>query len=363
MLTLKNQEKNIDRLLLIVVFILVAFGLLMIFESSSVTAFRDFGDKFYYVRQQLVWAVIGFIVMVFFSIYDYHKYEKMSPILFGITFVLLVLVLIPGIGTRILGAKRWLNILGINLQPAELAKITFVIYLSSFFSKKNSFMVFLAILSLTIGLVMLEPDLGTTVVLATSGFCVYFASGASLVSLGVLTISGFLSGLGLILSSAYRKERLMTFLNMGHDPLGSSYHIRQVLLALGSGGLWGLGVGASRQKFEYLPEAMTDSIFAIIAEEFGFIGSTLVILLLFFIVIRGFMIAKNAPDKFGQLLAIGISSWFGIQILVNLASQVALVPLTGIPLLLISYGGSSLVITMMAVGILLNISRHCVKNR
>lgn len=363
MLTLKNQEKYIDRLLLIVVFILVTFGLLMIFESSSVTAFRDFGDKFYYVRQQFIWAVIGLGAMILLSFYDYHKYEKVSSILFGFTFVLLILVLIPGIGTKILGARRWLNIAGLSLQPAELAKITFVLYLSSFFSKRNSLFVFLTTLVITSFLVMLEPDLGTTVVLVTSGFCVYFASGASLISLGILTIGGLLSGLGLILSSAYRKERLLTFLNMGRDPLGSSYHIRQVLLALGAGGLWGLGVGASRQKFEYLPEAMTDSIFAIIAEEFGFLGSTLIILLLFYVVIRGFIIAKGAPDKFGQLLAIGISSWFGIQILVNLASQVALVPLTGIPLLFISYGGSSLVITMMAVGILLNISRHCVKSR
>lgn len=362
MFNLKNQN-NIDKLLLIIVVALVAFGLLMIFESSSVTAFRDFADKFYYVRQQLMWAILGLFLMVFFSFYDYHKFEKASSMLFGITFLLLVLVLIPGIGTRILGAKRWLNIFGMSLQPAELAKMTFVLYLSSYFSQKKSFVFFTAILLLTTALVMLEPDLGTTVVLVTSGFCVYFASGSSLVSLGILAIGGFFSGIGLIFSSAYRKERLVTFLNMGHDPLGSSYHIRQVLLALGSGGLWGVGIGASRQKFEYLPEAMTDSIFAIIAEEFGFIGSTFVILLLFFVVVRGFIIAKNAPDKFGQLLAVGISSWFGIQILVNLASQVALVPLTGIPLLFISYGGSSLVITMMAVGILLNISRQSVKVR
>lgn len=363
MLTLKNQEKNIDRVLLISTFLLVIFGLLMIFESSSVTAFRDFGDKFYFVRQQFLWSLIGFTVMIFFSRYDYRKYEKISPFLFASTLFLLILVLLPGVGTRILGAKRWLNLGGFSLQPAELTKITFILYLSAFFAKKKSFFLFLGLLILTSVLVMLEPDLGTTVVLVTSGFCVYFSSGASLVSLAAIAVGGFLSGIALIFSSEYRRERLLTFLNLGHDPLGSSYHIRQVLLALGSGGLWGVGIGASRQKFEYLPEAMTDSIFAIIAEEFGFFGATVVILFLFFIVLRAFLIAKNAPDRYGQLLAIGIASWFGVQILVNLASQVALVPLTGIPLLFISYGGSSLVITMVAVGILLNISRQSGKNR
>jgi len=210
---------------------------------------------------------------------------------------------------------------------------------------------------------MMEPDLGTTVVIITSGLVVYFASGASLITLLGFLILGLLGGLGLILSSPYRKGRLLTFFNPGRDPLGESYHIRQVLLALGSGGLWGLGLGQSRQKYEYLPAVMSDSIFAVIAEELGFIGGALILLAFLLIVWRGLKIGLGAPDRFGQLLAVGITAWISLQALINLAAMVALIPFTGIPLPFISYGGSSLVVALAGMGILVNISKYRVVKR
>ena len=358
MVVLKKQEKKLDQTLLILTIIATIFGLIMVFDSSSVTAIRDFADKFYYARQQIIWVIIGLVGLIFASKLDYHKLEKLASPFFLFNLFLLVIVLIPGIGVKVMGARRWLNILGVSIQPAELIKLSFIIYLAAFLTKKRPFLYFVVILSMLVSLVMMEPDLGTTIIVVTTSLTVYFVSGINLGYFLFLGSLGMVSGLLLILSSGYRKERLMTFLDMGKDPLGASYHIRQVLLALGAGGLWGLGLGASRQKFSYLPEAMTDSIFAIIAEELGFIGAVAVLVLLFCIVWRGFAIALKAPDSFGQFLGVGIASSIGIQILVNIASQVALVPLTGVPLPFISYGGSSLIVVLSGIGILLNISKH-----
>ncbi|MFZ5844868.1 MAG: FtsW/RodA/SpoVE family cell cycle protein, partial [Patescibacteria group bacterium] len=214
------------------------------------------------------------------------------------------------------------------------------------------------LLAMVVGLVIAEPDLGTAVVIIATAVVLYFLSGAPIPHLLVLV--PLLVGGVVILAviSPYRLSRLVTFLNPESDPLGSSYQIRQALLGLGSGGFWGVGIGKSRQKFEYLPEANTDSIFAIIGEEVGFLGATLLILLFWLLVWRGFRIGRMAPDQFGRLLALGISSWIGIQTAINLAANVALVPLTGIPLPLISYGGSSLIVVLAALGIVANISRH-----
>lgn len=268
------------------------------------------------------------------------------------------LVLIPGLGTKVLGAQRWLSLGIFRFQPAELAKLAFVLYLAAFMSQKKSLWPFLILLTVLIGLTIAEPDLGTAVIIAATGLVVYFASGAPLIWIGLIGIIGLIGGLGLIFSSTYRKERILTFINPARDPLGASYHIHQILLALGSGGLLGLGLGQSRQKYEYLPAAATDSIFAIIAEELGFVGAVGVVIIFLLLIWRGFKIAKEAPDKFGSLLATGIISWIGFQTLINLSAIVALVPLTGVPLPFISYGGSSLVLIMTASGILVNISKQ-----
>lgn len=362
MTTLKPQTKRIDILLFYLIVVLTIFGVLMIFEASSITAFQDFGDKYYYIRQQIVWIVLGFIALLTFSRIDYHAFKKVSPILLLATFVFLILVLIPGFGVKLLGARRWINLGFFGFQPAELAKLTLVIYLSSLFASKPKFLPFVTVLGLLIFLMLLEPDLGTAVIISITGFILYFSSGASLLSLIGFLSGGLIGGITLIISSSYRRARLLTFLDPDRDPLGSSYHLHQILLALGSGGLFGVGIGASRQKYAYLPEATTDSIFAVIAEEFGFIGALVLISIFLIIIWRGLKIAMEAPERFGQLLAAGITSWIGIQTVVNLAAMVSLIPLTGVPLPFVSYGGSSLVINLIGIGILLNISKQVMRS-
>ncbi len=361
MVFLKSQIAKIDKLLLGLVLFLTLFGILMIYEASSITALRDFKDSFFYVKQQSLGFLVGLFFLFLTSKFDYRKFRKLAPFLMICSILTLILVLIPGIGIKVLGARRWMSLGLFNFQPAELTKIIFILYLSSIFSEKPRFPSFLLVSAIISLLIMLEPDLGTTVILIVSGIFLYFVAGASFLNILILGVSGILGGIFLIFLSPYRKERLLTFFDINRDPFGASYHIKQVLLSFGVGGLFGVGLGASRQKYEYLPEAMTDSIFAIIGEELGFIGCVVLIFIFLGIIYRGLKIANSAPDRFGQLLAVGISSWLGIQFLVNLASQVALIPLTGIPLPFISYGSSSLVVALTGVGILLNISKQGVK--
>lgn len=354
---LKSQTQQIDKLLLFTTLFLVIFGLIMILNVSIVEATRAFGDKFFFVRKQALWAVVGIAGMFLLSKTPYRIFEKFGIVIFIGAVFLLIGVLVPGVGTSVLGARRWIEIGPLVVQPSEFAKLALVIYLSLLLSKQRPLLSFLLPVGLVTGLVMLQPDLGTAVIIGTVALALYFASGASLVYFLMLVPVVSAAGLLLILTSPYRKARLLTFLNPNSDPLGASYHIRQVLIALGSGGLFGLGLGQSRQKYLFLPEPTTDSIFAIIAEELGFAGSALILGLLLFFVWRGFLIAMNTSDSFGRLLALGITSWIGVQAFVNLAAMVAVVPLTGVPLPFLSYGGSSLITVLLGVGILLNISR------
>ena len=355
---LKNPLNKPDWLIIGLTLGLTIFGIIMVGNVSVLKAYQDFGDKFHYLRLQIYWALLGIGAFFVTSLLNYNFWKKVAIPLIIFSLITLILVLIPGIGTQALGARRWLGFGFFSFQPAELAKLSFIFYLSSFFSKKKNIWPFLAILGILVGLIMLEPDLGTTVVLAATGLSIYFISGAPIFAIGLIALFSILSGIGLIITSPYRKERLLTFFDPSRDPLGASYHIRQVLIAIGSGGLFGVGLGQSRQKYEYLPEVTTDSIFAIIAEETGFIGGVIILGLFLLLVWRGFRIAKEASDEFGKLLAVGITSWIGFQALINLCSMVALVPLTGIPLPFISYGGSSLVLSLVAMGILVNISKQ-----
>lgn len=355
---LKSSSSRPDIFLISLVFVLTIFGIIMVGNASVVEAYRDFGDKFYYLRLQLQWAGLGLFAFLVALNFPYRRLKSFALPLLIFNFLALIAVLIPGIGIKVLGAKRWLGFGGFRFQPAELAKLTFLIWTAAFLSNKKKFLPFLVFLGLLVGLIMLEPDLGTTIIISASSFMVYFASGAPIWEILFLAVGGFLTGAGLIFSSSYRKERFLTFLNPTRDPLGSSYHIRQILIALGSGGITGLGLGQSRQKYEYIPAVTTDSIFAVIAEETGFLGSCAIIFAFLLLIWRGFRIVKQAPDEFSRLLALGIISWIGIQALVNLSAMVALVPLTGVPLPFISYGGSSLVLALGGVGLLANISRY-----
>jgi len=348
-----------DWILIGTVIVLSAFGLLMVYDSSVAIAIRDFGNQYYYLREQFKWVILGYIVFSITSMIDYRIYRKLAfPMLIGTLFLLLV-VFIPGVGIKALGAKRWINFGFTVLQPAELAKLTMVIYLSAWFStkEKGRLSSFLILMGMVSGLIILEPDLGTTLILLATGVTMYFFSGAPLMQFVLMIPVLILGVLGLAIASPYRFRRLTTFFNPENDPLGASYHIRQAIIALGSGGLFGVGIGKSRQKYEYLPEANTDSIFAIIGEEIGFIGVLMLIALFIVLIWRGFRIARLQQDIFGRYLALGITSWIAFQVVMNIAAMVALIPLTGVPLPLLSYGGSSLIIILAGLGILVNISK------
>ena len=356
---LHQQRKGIDLPLLISILILVIFGLIMVYDSSVVQALRDFKDSYYYIRQQLIWVSIGFASMIFFIQFDYKRFKNFSSFLLLVSFLLLIAVFIPNLGISGGGAHRWLRLGPITIQPAEIIKLTSVIFLAAISQKKTRLIPFLVLcLAVTIVTAILQKDLGSTIVFLATTSILYFGSGAPLwqflVSLPIVIISFFL----LIFTSSYRSKRILAFLNPFSDPQGYTYHISQVLIALGSGGLFGLGLGHSRQKFAYIPEVTTDSIFAIIGEELGFVGASLVVILFTVLILRGLRIAKNCQDNFGKILALGITSWLGIQVIINLSSMTALLPLTGVPLPFISYGGSALVANLTAVGILLNISKQ-----
>lgn len=361
--------KKIDVVLLFTIIGMTIFGLLMIYNASSVIAFRDFqGDKYHYIKDQLLWATLGMGAMTFFTLFSYKNLYTLSLPLLFVTMGLLIAVFIPGLGAgSILGAHRWINLGVTTLQPAELVKLFLAIYLAAWFShkEKGRLPAFLLLIGFIIFLVMMQPDLGTATIILFEALVLYFLSGGEviyfLICAPVVAIGGFI----LVKLEPYRAARLTTFLNMQKAlEVGAQasdaglWHIRQILIALGSGGIFGVGLGNSLQKYAYLPENVTDSIFPIIAEELGFVGSLVLIILCMVIIWRGFLIASRTKDEFGKLLASGIISFLGIQMVINLGAMTALFPLTGVPLPFISYGGSALVVDMASVGILLNISRH-----
>jgi len=357
---LSNAMRKVDFFLLLTVLALSIFGLFIIYDASSFVAFRDFADKAHYLKEQFFWIILGVIAMGIFSILDYHKLYNLALPILAISFVLLLLVFVPGIGLNLLGARRWIDFKFVTLQPTEFTKLALAIYLSAWFSnkEKGTFWAFCLLVGSILSLVMLQPDMGTAGIIMAEALAIFFLSGASLSYFFVLVPSVFLIGMVLIKLAPYRANRLATFLNFNQSPDTYSYHVRQILIALGSGGLTGVGLGNSLQKYAYLPENTTDSIFAIIGEEVGFIGATLIIILFMIAIWRGFHIAIHAKDTFGRLLAGGITTFLAAQVLVNLAAQTALLPLTGVPLPFVSYGGSALIMNLTSVGILLNISRQ-----
>jgi len=355
---LKKQSNNLDKKLLILALLLTVLGLIAVADASAPTALASFGDELFFVKQQAIWAAIGVVLLLIISRVHYTIWEKLAVPIFVFGIATLILVLIPQLGAQLLGARRWLVVGPVSFQPSEFAKLALVIYLAKVASKNKGLLSYLFPIGIVAGLVMLQPDFGTTVVIAAIGLAQMFLAGVSLLRVGGVMVLTGVTGFILIIFSEYRKARLLTFLEQTADPLGTGYHIRQILLALGAGGLFGVGLGQSRQKYLFLPEATTDSIFAVIAEEVGFIGGTAIIVLFAYFAYRGLLIVKNAPDSFSKILSAGIVAWIGSQVWLNIASQVALVPITGIPLPFFSYGGSSFTSVLIATGILLNISRY-----
>lgn len=333
------------------------FGLVAIYDASVIDAFKTFGDKFHYVKQQSVWLIIGIIASLITAKIPLGLIKKFTPHILAGSLLLMVLVLIPGIGSKLLGARRWIILGPLVIQPSEILKISLIIYLSNWLDKSREFLNFLYIVGACLILTMLQPDLGTALIIVGASFLIYYLSGASLKY--ILYFSGALivSVVLLIMVSPYRLNRVKTFLDPTVDPLGRSYHINQILYGIGSGGFAGVGLGRSRQKYAFLPEATTDSIFVIIAEEFGFVGGMVLIGTLVYLLLSSFKVAMLAKEKFEKLLASGVTLLFLVQIFVNLSSMVALIPLTGVPLPFISYGGSSLVSNFIALGLLINVSQ------
>ncbi len=354
-----GEPKRPDFILLVATIILVFFGLLMIYNASPVTSLRDFGDPTRLAGRQFMWAIGSFVLAGVVYKIPYKFWEKISPLIIVGSIVLLLAVFVPALTLNTYGASRWIGVgTFFSIQPSEFAKIAYIVYLAAFLSKKVKFWPFVILTSILVGILLLQRDLGTAIVISLTGTILYFLSGAPISQFLLLIPSGLLAGALFIFSESYRRERFFTFLNPTADKEGAAYHINQILIALGSGGWIGVGLGQSRQKYGYIPEVATDSIFAVIGNEIGFLGSLIFIGLLFLIVFRSFRIATNLPDKFGQLLASGIGIWIGLQVFINLAGMVALLPLTGVPLPFISYGGSSLLAVLLATAILLQLSKN-----
>ncbi|MHB8514649.1 MAG: putative lipid II flippase FtsW [Dehalococcoidia bacterium] len=357
-----------DYVIALTVGVLVVLGCIAVYSSSFALGILEFGDANYFVFRQVFFGVIGAMAMFVLMKSDYRQLRVISPLLMLAAILGLVAVLLPGIGFARNGASRWIALGGPvpPLQPSEFAKLALIIYVSAWLAGRGEhvkafwtgFFPFVVLVGLVAGLVMLEPDLGTTIVIVLTTMTLVFVAGASLTHLlAFLGIGGVVATL-LIFTGQYRVDRIFAFVSAEQDPSGRGFQTLQLLIALGSGGLSGLGLGASRQKFFYVPGAHTDGIFAIIGEELGFIGSALVIILFAVLLIRGFRVVLRARDDFGSLLAVGIISWIGYQTLINIGGITRTLPLTGIPLPFLSYGGSALLSMLAGVGVLLSVSRY-----
>jgi len=358
-----KRTDNPDYILLGVIIILLVLGILILASVSASFSQEKFGTPYYFLKRQILWIILGIILafLVFRISLDFLK--KLAPILLLINLILLAMVFLPGIGTKFGGAERWITLGFISFQPSEFLKLTFILYLAAWlanksFHKNQTLIAFLIIMGIISFLLISQPDISTLGVILISGILIYFLANTPLWHslLMFLISSGFF--LTLIKIAPYRAERLLVFLKPETDPMGIGYQIKQALIAIGSGGILGFGLGMSRQKFGFLPGSISDSIFAIFSEETGFIGGLILISLFLIFLWRGFKIAKQSKDKFSQLTALGITSWITIQAFVNIGVMIGVLPLTGIPLPFISYGGSALITEMIGIGILLNISRH-----
>lgn len=351
---------RLGSLLFLLTVFLAAVGIFILYESSSYSALLNVGDKYYFVKNQIISAIFGIVACLVVSQVNYKKFYSLALPVLLITILFLIAVFLPGIGVKLKGAHRWVNLRFSVFQPSELLKISLSLYLAAWLSVKETgrLLAFMLLFGLCVLLVVIQPDMGTAFIIAVTAIVMYFLSGAHIRDMLILVALLLFGAFMLIKIEPYRLARLTSYQNINSKDLsGTSYHVKQILVALGSGGIGGVGFGKSIQKYAYLPENTTDSIFAIYAEESGFVGSILLMGLFFLEMILGFAIASRAPDEFGRLLAGGIAVFIGVQALINIASQATLIPLTGVPLPFISYGGSSMFINFVSVGIILSIGR------
>ncbi len=352
-------------MLLVSTGLLVAIGLVMVLSASSVAAYLEYGSSFIFFQRQAIYAGVGLVALLVTARMRYRVWQKLALPFVGVTSVLLLLVLHPSAGKTAYGAARWLAFGPMTIQPSEIAKLAVVVYVATILAARwkradepmQLFIPVVPVVGFIALLIMLQPDLGTTFIIGGTVFLVMFTAGVRLRYL----IPGLAAGVGsiavLIMSAPYRRARFLSFLHPWADPRGNGYQIAQALLALGSGGLFGRGLGESLQKWMYVPNAHTDFIFSILGEELGLLGELVVLVLFGIMLFAAIRIAASAPDTFGRLLAGGIATWLGLQIVVNLGGVTGLLPVVGVPLPLVSFGGSSLVVTLAAVGILVSVGR------
>lgn len=352
------MKRNINYLLVISVIILSLFGLIMIYSSSSIWSEYKFNTPYKFVRNQGIFFCIGLLLMYIVSKINYNYYYKYSKYILLFCIILLILVLIPGIGTVRNGSRSWFGIGSFGIQPSEFTKLALIIFTSKYLSNNKKMLPVILITLLIFGIIMLQPDFGTGTIIVMTIFGTLFVNGMNISLIVKMGIIGIVGVVILVLVAPYRLSRILSFLNPWSDPLGSGFQIIQSLYAIGPGGLFGMGFGNSIQKHFYLPEPQTDFIFSIISEEFGFLGILIISILFIIIIYSGISISINSKDKFAKNLSFGIIFGISFQCILNLMVVVGLIPVTGVTLPFLSYGGSSLLITLCSMGILLNISRH-----
>jgi len=359
------RRRDFDYWILITILLLLALGVSMVYSASSYYALRKFDNKEYFLMRQLTWAAIGIVAMLIFSRLDYRKIARLSPIMMLVSIILLILVLIPGIGSNINDSWRWFDFGFASFQPSEMAKLSVILFFSFSLSKKSDllqsfwkgFVPYLCITGIVDVLLMKEPHYSGTILISAVAVIIMFSAGAKMWHFMLVSLLVIPLGVYFAFSAEYRLKRILTFLDPFADPTDSGYQIVNSLYAIGSGGLFGKGIGQSVQKNLYIPEPHNDFIFSVLAEELGFLGAITVLLLFLVLIWRGIRVAMHAPDMLGSLIAVGITSLIAVQVIVNVAVVTSSMPVTGMPLPFFSYGGSSLAFLMVGVGMLLNISR------
>lgn len=361
---IKNLH-HVDYTFVAIVLALLTYGLIMVFSASSATAHYRMGDTFYFIKRQFIFAIIGLVAMYIISLVPYKIYYRFALPILGVSALLLLVVLTP-LGVSVNGAQRWLGFGSFTFQPSEIAKFALVIFLAKSLPENKDvlqkfwggFFVYLVIIGIIAGIILLEPHMSGAMIIVGVGVVMMFIAGAKLRHFAYMIGPAIAAVAGLIIVAPYRLKRFTTFLDPFSDMLGSGFQIVQSLYAIGSGGLFGLGLGQSRQKFLYLPEPQNDFIFSIICEELGFVGALLVVVLFVALIWKGIQIAVKAPDTFSSMLVTGIISLIAVQVILNIAVVTSSMPATGIPLPFFSYGGTSLVILLSGMGVVLNVTRH-----
>ncbi|RLC36763.1 putative lipid II flippase FtsW [Candidatus Falkowbacteria bacterium] len=355
-----------DKQLIAVIFVVLIFGLVSLSSASAVVAYAKSGDAYYFFKHQLFGLGLGLAAFLYFSKVDYHVWKKYAfGFLLG-SVLLLLLVFIPGLSAKWGQARSWINVFGFSLQPSEFVKLSFLLYLAAWLETRKEELhdysrgigPFVAILGIIAFLLLLQPDIGTLSIVAITSLIVYFVGGGKFKHIFIILLFGFLSFALMVQFKTYQLNRFKCLIDPGFSSQDICYQTNQSLIAVGSGGITGRGLGASRQKYMYLPEVSGDAIFAIIAEETGLIVSVLLVGSYIFIFYRGYLISRRAPDDFGRILAIGIVSWLSLQAIINIGGIINLIPMTGVPLPLVSYGGSAILAALAACGILVNISKQ-----